>query len=107
MVRSEQVFVGIDVGSSRTKAVVLDRDKTLLGFAVRKSGTDFAHSSDLCLKESMRMAKVSEKQISKIVSTGYGRRNITLPKETKTEISCTFNNYPISTLPAYDRRRQN
>jgi len=39
---SKPVYVGLDIGSSRTKVAVVDAGKRLLGHAVRKSGTDFA-----------------------------------------------------------------
>jgi (R)-2-hydroxyacyl-CoA dehydratese activating ATPase len=38
---TKPVFVGVDIGASRAKVVVLDGDKKLLGFAVEKSGTNF------------------------------------------------------------------
>jgi predicted CoA-substrate-specific enzyme activase len=81
-------FVGIDVGASRTKVVVLDAGKSLIGRSVRKSGTDFAASAQTCLKAAMQAAQVAEVDIGCAVSTGYGRRNVAFAQEVKTEISC-------------------
>ena len=85
---SGPVFVGVDVGASRTKVAILDGEKNLCGYAIRKSGTDFAQTADMCLKSSLDMADVSEGAVGKCISTGYGRRNVTFSDETKTEIGC-------------------
>ena len=85
---SRPVFVGVDVGASRTKVVALDPEKKLIGHAVRKSGTDFGRTAALCLKSALKMAKANEKDIVRGVSTGYGRKNVSFTSETKTEIGC-------------------
>jgi len=50
------LFVGVDVGSSRAKVAILDRDRAIVGKAVRKSGTDFAASAELTLIEALAEA---------------------------------------------------
>jgi predicted CoA-substrate-specific enzyme activase len=82
------IFVGVDVGASRTKVVVLDGDKKLVGRAVRKSGTDFSASAETCLKSALQMANARQSDIVKTTATGYGRGNVVFAGETKTEISC-------------------
>jgi len=82
------LYVGVDVGASRTKAVVMDADKNLLGRAVRPSGTDFDESSHGCLDEALRMAGADESNIARTVSTGYGRKNVACRDDTRTEIGC-------------------
>ncbi|NIM14587.1 MAG: ATPase [Candidatus Aminicenantes bacterium] len=88
MLKSRPVFVGVDVGASRTKVAVLDAEKKLIGWAVSKSGTDFAASADSCLQSALKMANAAEKDMVKVISTGYGRRNVSFARESKTEISC-------------------
>jgi predicted CoA-substrate-specific enzyme activase len=87
-INSQPVFVGADVGASRTKVAVLDSDKNLIGHCVEKSGTDFTITANLCLKQSLEMAKVEEKDIVRSIATGYGRRNVLYASETVTEIGC-------------------
>jgi predicted CoA-substrate-specific enzyme activase len=82
------VYVGVDVGSSRTKVALLDEDRALLGYAVRKSGVDFSATALEGLKEALAMAARSEQDIAGAVSTGYGRANVAYAAETKTEIGC-------------------
>jgi len=82
------VYVGADVGSSRTKVAVLDAEKHLLGYAIKKSGTDFTATAQECLENSLKMAGVDQKDMVKAVSTGYGRKNVAFANDTKTEIGC-------------------
>ena len=85
---SESIFVGIDVGASRTKVAILDPDKKLIGHAIRKSGMDFTATASVCMESALNMAEAGEKDIVKAVSTGYGRKNVSFTRETRTEIGC-------------------
>ena len=87
-INSQPVFVGVDVGASRTKVAVIDSNKNLIGHSVEKSGTDFTITANLCLKQSLEMANVEEKDIVRSVSTGYGRKNVSYTSTTVTEIGC-------------------
>lgn len=82
------VFVGIDVGASRTKTAVLDENRKLIGHCVVKSGTDFTIASNNCLEASLEMAGVSYGDIVRAASTGYGRKNVSVADFSRTEISC-------------------
>ena len=84
----QSIYVGADVGSSRTKVAVLDSENNLLGYDVKKSGTNFAATAQDCLMTSLKMAGVKEGDIVKAISTGYGRKNVTFASDTKTEIGC-------------------
>jgi len=85
---NKDIFVGADVGASRTKVAVLDGEKNLLGFCVRKSGTDFQKTAADCLNESLNVAGISQKTVRRCISTGYGRENVSFRDDTKTEIGC-------------------
>jgi predicted CoA-substrate-specific enzyme activase len=85
---NRKIFAGVDVGASRTKVAVIDENKTLLGFSVKKSGTDFSHTARSCLESALEMAGVLEGDIRKVISTGYGRRNVDYAHRTRTEIGC-------------------
>ena len=84
----QPIYVGADVGSSRTKVAVLDADKNLLGYSVKKSGTDFTATAQNCLDNALKMAGAEKAGIKNAVSTGYGRKNVTYATDTKTEIGC-------------------
>ena len=85
---AQPIYVGADVGASRTKVAVLDAAKTLIGFAVQKSGTDFTATADDCLQQSLAMAAAGPGDIVNAISTGYGRKNVTYARDTRTEIGC-------------------
>ena len=81
-------FLGIDVGAATTKAVLIDNDKQILTSSVIPSGVDFLSAAQTVKNNVLKEANISEDQIKYIVSTGYGRRNVTFANEIKTEISC-------------------
>jgi len=85
---AKAVYVGTDVGASRTKVAVLDAGRKLLGHCVKKSGTDFSATADHCLAASLEMAGASPEDIVSAVSTGYGRKNVSYATDSKTEIGC-------------------
>lgn len=85
---SRQLVVGTDVGSSRTKVAVLDLKRNLLGFAVKKSGTDFSATAGACLDAALKMAGAPPEAILRAVSTGYGRKNVSFADDSRTEIGC-------------------
>jgi predicted CoA-substrate-specific enzyme activase len=85
---AQPVYVGADVGASRTKVAVLNAARHLVGFAVQKSGTDFTETARHCLEESLQMAGCAETAVVNAVSTGYGRNNVAFARDTRTEIGC-------------------
>jgi (R)-2-hydroxyacyl-CoA dehydratese activating ATPase len=82
------IYVGVDVGASRTKVAVLNSNKQLIGHSIRKSGTDFTQTADICLASALEMAGASADAIVNTISTGYGRKNVSFSNGSKTEIGC-------------------
>ena len=86
---AQAVYVGLDMGASRTKVAVIDRQGALLGHAVKKSGIDFAATAALCLDTSLELAGANRNNIIDAVATGYGRNNVGfVTDKSKTEIGC-------------------
>lgn len=85
---NKALFAGVDIGSSFTKVVLIDDAGEICGNCVRRSGTDFNRSADLCLGDSLRQADAESGDIKYCISTGYGRKNVSLADETRTEIGC-------------------
>jgi predicted CoA-substrate-specific enzyme activase len=67
---------------------VLDTNTRLIGHAVKRSGTDFNATADVCLDQALEMAGAVKANIRAAVSTGYGRKNVSYARDTKTEIGC-------------------
>jgi predicted CoA-substrate-specific enzyme activase len=85
---NKTIYVGVDIGSSRTKVAVLDRAKNLIGRGVLPSGTDFEQSAVECLEIALKMANAEKGDITRAFSTGYGRKNVPFVDGHRTEISC-------------------
>jgi predicted CoA-substrate-specific enzyme activase len=81
-------FVGIDVGASTTKAIIIDENKEILGYSVINSGADFKAAAEEAFKKSREKAKGKVSDELFVLATGYGRRNVSFADQTKTEISC-------------------
>ena len=88
MVKKRTVYIGVDVGASRTKVAVIDDRLNLIGSAVAKSGIDYAGTAGRCLQEALGMARAEPGDVAACVSTGYGRDNVPFAQFARTEIAC-------------------
>jgi predicted CoA-substrate-specific enzyme activase len=79
-------FAGIDVGSTMTKAVVLN--KGLVALIIGPTGPEQRRLANKVMEEALRRASLSFQAITYIVSTGYGRINVPFADRQFTEISC-------------------
>ena len=75
-----RTFAGIDVGTTTTKAVIINADKELLGRCVRRSGADLASAVTTAFEEAVAQAGIDRGMIQAIVATGYGRKNVPFDK---------------------------
>ena len=80
--------LGIDSGSTSTNAVILDENKTIKAFSVIRTGAKSMDSADRILNDILGKADLERKDLSNIVSTGYGRVSISFADSNVTEISC-------------------
>ncbi len=83
----QRYSLGIDVGASATKAVLLDGDTVRVRTA-RKSGVHFAAAARACLDEVLDETGLDVADIKCVVATGYGRRNVDFAATAVTEITC-------------------
>ncbi|MDR3573862.1 MAG: acyl-CoA dehydratase activase [Anaerolineaceae bacterium] len=81
------MFLGIDIGSSSSKAVIMDAENRIISTAVINTGTG-THGPEKAVASALSQADLEISQIAFTVVTGYGR--ITYEKADKqiTEISC-------------------
>lgn len=81
------MYLGIDIGSSTSKAVVLDEGLTIISFDVKNTGTGTS-GPEKAVRAALEKAGIGSDLIKYTVATGYGR--ITYEKADKqiTEISC-------------------
>ena len=79
-------YIGFDVGSTCTKAVVLDEQGSLVFSKVVPTGWNCIETAEGLLSE-MEAQNIHKKD-ARIVATGYGRVSIPFAHKTVTEISC-------------------
>lgn len=76
--------IGIDIGSTAAKAVVMEENK-ILDYFVMPTGWSSVDTADKILK--ILNEKGYSKENSKIVATGYGRISVPFADKTVTEIT--------------------
>ncbi len=84
---SGALFIGVDVGSSATKCVILDQAGALKGHHVVASGFKYSDAVDTAITQSLLDAKGRKEDIAYCVSTGYGRKHVSCSDRVVTEIS--------------------
>ncbi len=79
--------LGIDVGSTTSKCVILQDGSTILAKALVACGTG-SDGPEKALAEVLEQAGLSADQITATVSTGYGRHNVGVADWDMSELSC-------------------
>ena len=85
------IVAGIDIGSLATKSVVYNAEKGILSYNILRSGYDYMNAAEQSIENSLKSAVIDRKDLSFIVSTGYGRAmatTSTLADAEVTEITC-------------------
>lgn len=82
------LYLGIDVGSVSTDAVLIDKDYKILSYSIVKSGFDHKAAIARATKEICGKSGIQREDIKCVVGTGYGRRNVPGIARAVTEISC-------------------
>jgi (R)-2-hydroxyacyl-CoA dehydratese activating ATPase len=85
---STELVVGLDIGSTTTKAVVMDAAGTICGQTVMKTGGYFEDRARAALEAALQEAGCSRGDIGWMVATGYGRLRVPEADEVLTELSC-------------------
>ena len=68
---------GVDVGSTQTKAVVIDENETIVGRALIDTGANVIEAAQNAFDIALKDAGVDEEQVEYVVGTGYGRYKVT------------------------------
>jgi predicted CoA-substrate-specific enzyme activase len=79
-------FAGIDVGSTMTKAVILNEG--IIASIIGPTGPEQRRLANKVMEEALNKAAISFQTITYIVSTGYGRVNVPFADKHYTEITC-------------------
>ena len=83
-------FGGCDVGSTYTKAVILDETGSIAASTILRSKINAAESSRLAMQDCIAQVPAlhAPEELNYIVGTGYGRNRVPFAQENISEISC-------------------
>src|SRR5512141_393061 len=79
---------GVDVGSTQTKAVVIDGQGAIVGRALIETGANVVVAAERAFQAALVDAGLQEPMIACVAGTGYGRYRVTFGDLQVTEISC-------------------
>jgi predicted CoA-substrate-specific enzyme activase len=79
---------GVDVGSTQTKAVIIDEDKRIVGRSLIDTGANVIRAAESAYNEALAAGKIQEEEVDYVIGTGYGRYRVTFGNDQVTEISC-------------------
>lgn len=80
--------MGVDLGSTTAKTVVLDEQGEMVASTVVQMGAVSRAAVRASMDEALERAGVQRSDIVKVVSTGYGRRLVQIADSSFTEITC-------------------
>ena len=81
-------YGGVDVGSTQTKAIIIDENNLVVGRALQDMETSMITVAQDAFKAALADAGITEDQVVRVAGTGYGRYNVNFGHEQVTEISC-------------------
>lgn len=79
---------GIDIGSSTTKVIILDREKNILAGNILDTGASSRKAAERSLQLALSDANLKRENLDYIVATGYGRVDTPFADRQVTEIAC-------------------
>jgi len=82
------LVAGVDVGSTQTKAVVMNEDREVIGKGLVPTGARLNEAGQAAFEEALAKAGASESDVGFVVGTGYGRYRVEFGDAQVTEISC-------------------
>lgn len=79
---------GVDVGSTQTKAVIINEKREIVARALADTGANVTRAADRGFAEALLSAGLKREEVAYVVGTGYGRYKVSFGDTQITEISC-------------------
>ncbi|HJL58728.1 MAG TPA: BadF/BadG/BcrA/BcrD ATPase family protein, partial [Candidatus Thalassarchaeaceae archaeon] len=79
---------GVDVGSTQTKAVIIDENLEIVGRALNDTGANVIVAAETAFTSALKDSGLEADVIKYVIGTGYGRYKVTFGDDQVTEISC-------------------
>ncbi len=83
-----KAVAGVDIGSLTAKTVILDEQAQVISYCVVQQGIVDEAAANASLQEALKRAGLTLKDISFLITTGYGRTMVKFGHKNITEISC-------------------
>ena len=83
-----KIAAGVDVGSTQTKAVVMEQTRGIIASAVVDTGANVTKAAESAFRQACHDGGLDPRDVGFVVGTGYGRYRITFGNDQMTEISC-------------------
>ncbi len=80
-------IAGIDIGSTYTKAIVLNARREVVGTAVRRTGFKLAQAAEAVFEELLKASGLAPSAITYVAATGYGRYTVPFRNTQVTELT--------------------
>lgn len=82
------LVAGVDVGSTQTKAVVMDGERRIVGRSLIDTGANVVKAAERAYGLALENGGIDPQQVTYVVGTGYGRYKVTFGHAQISEISC-------------------
>jgi predicted CoA-substrate-specific enzyme activase len=79
---------GVDVGSTQTKAVIIDEAGAIAARALVDTGANVILAAETAFRAALEAGGMAEAAVQCVIGTGYGRYKVTFGHAQVTEISC-------------------
>jgi predicted CoA-substrate-specific enzyme activase len=79
---------GVDVGSTQTKAIIVDESRRVVGRSLIETGANVVRAANEAFRLACEEAGLARGEIGCVVGTGYGRFKVTFGDTQITEITC-------------------
>ncbi len=79
---------GVDVGSTQTKAIIINEAKEVVGRALTDTGANVVIAAENAFRQALENGSIGDEEVEYVIGTGYGRYRVTFGNTQVTEISC-------------------
>ena len=79
---------GVDVGSTQTKAVIIDEQQQIVSRSLIDTGANVVLAAQNSFTDALEHGGIREEEVEYVIGTGYGRYRVTFGNAQVTEISC-------------------
>ncbi len=78
---------GIDIGSTYTKALILNENNQIVGTAMERTGFKLAEISERTFERALAEAGLSKNEVGYVVATGFGRHQVQISNVQVTDLT--------------------